>query len=171
MRDIEVKFLEEYKRTDNLCADIYEGGVSGYISAMDAVPEEERAGIVHWNDDYRALKRLRWLRNRITHDTQGSDCKKADLDMLTAFREHLMKGSDSLGVLTKRRKAKEEAERRAAERKAAERAAAKQAKQKKRAARDEDSIDSSMLKIIVAIAAAAVLITFIVAAIVKNLSH
>ena len=164
MREIEVKFLDEYKKADNLCAEKYEGGISGYIAAMDATPEAQRAGIVHWDDDYRALKRLRWLRNRITHDTEGSDCRKADLAMLSAFYGHLNKGSDSLNVLKKRQAAQKAAERKAAE-------AAKNAKADKRRARDEESIDSSLLKVILIIAAAAVAITFIVAAIVKNLSH
>lgn len=167
MRDIEVKYLDQYKKVDNLCAERYEGGVSGYIAAMDATPEAKREGIVHWNDDYRALKRLRWLRNRITHDTGESDCSNRDLASLTAFYGHLKKGSDSLSVLAKR----EAAERRAAEQKEAERRARAEAKRRKkeRSVRDEDSADAMLIKVILAIAAAAVAVTFIVAWIVKSL--
>ena len=74
MTKLETEFLEEYKRTDNL------------------------------NADYKMLKHLRWLRNRIAHDTDTQDLKSSDLDDLKTFRKRFMKSQDPLSLSVKIKK-------------------------------------------------------------------
>lgn len=101
MRNIEIKFLDEYKRVDNICADMYscKNGISAYIAQMDDTPYEDRLLVPSWDDDYKALRRLRWLRNYITHEAKASDCDEEDLNSLISFHERLLCQEDSLSFL------------------------------------------------------------------------
>lgn len=101
MRDLEIEFLEEYKRIDAICGDMYsvKNGVSEYLSQMEQVPVQEQYAIVSWTDDYKMLKHLRWLRNQIVHDPAESMCEDSDLDALKEFHSRLLKAQDPLAVL------------------------------------------------------------------------
>ncbi len=101
MRNIEMKFLDEYKRVDNICADMYscKNGISAYLAQMDDTPDEDRLLVPSWDDDYKALRRLRWLRNYITHEAKSSDCDEADLNNIISFHERILRQEDSLSLL------------------------------------------------------------------------
>ena len=60
MRNIEMKFLDEYKRVDNICADMYscKNGISAYLAQMDDTPDEDRFLVPSWDDDYKALTNI-----------------------------------------------------------------------------------------------------------------
>lgn len=101
MRDIEMRFLDEYKRLDNICGDMYscKNGVSEYLVQMEQTPERDKTRIASWDDDYRILKRLRWLRNYITHETTPSDCNEDDFETLLSFHNRILCQQDPLSLL------------------------------------------------------------------------
>ena len=82
MEAIEVAFLDEYKRLDILCGDMFScrQGISEYILQMEQTPFYKQCRIPLWNEDYRMLKRLRKLRNRIVHDLETIHCDKGDIE-------------------------------------------------------------------------------------------
>ena len=101
MNAVEVRFLEEYKSTDALCMDIYGCGISDYINAMEETSAEYRGVIGGWKDTYYSLKHLRWLRNRITHDTVATECSEKDIAAIRAFRRDLENGRDPVARANK----------------------------------------------------------------------
>lgn len=64
------EFIEEYKRLDRLCRGIYNSdkGITNYIDDMSSSSGLGAGGVVGWNDDFQNLKRLRHIRNSLTHD-------------------------------------------------------------------------------------------------------
>ena len=55
-----------------------------------------RYWIVEWNDEYRQLKHIRWLRNQIAHSAESVECSQADLDWLKGFHNRLLTQQDLL---------------------------------------------------------------------------
>lgn len=110
MLDLNVEFQEEYKRLDRLCKDYLSSteGVSEYISQMKSAPWNDRRYVSTWEDDYKQLMHVRWVRNQLAHEvgTLNSDiCTEDDLDWVQSFYNRIMNGSDPFTIL---RKAKEE---------------------------------------------------------------
>ena len=81
-----------------------QNGFSEYISMMEKSPGNRAVHIPSWNDDYKMLKHLRWLRNRIAHDTGSTELKSSDLDDLKDFRKRFLKGQDPLALSAKLKK-------------------------------------------------------------------
>ncbi|MBQ4507127.1 MAG: hypothetical protein II971_07785 [Firmicutes bacterium] len=106
MRKIESEFLDEYKGLDKIFCDAFEckNGVSEYISRMEEASETYTALIDGWKDDYKLLKHLRWLRNKISHEAGDTECGKEDLDDLKAFKKRVIRGKDPLAELAKLKK-------------------------------------------------------------------
>ena len=98
MDAIQIKLLEEYKYVDNICRDMLgtEKGVTSYIEQLDETPMTVRYWITEWNDEYRQLKHIRWLRNQIAHSTGYVDCTQSDLDWLKDFHNRLLTQQDLL---------------------------------------------------------------------------
>lgn len=98
MDAIQIEFLEEYKYVDKNCREILgtEKGVSAYIEQLDKTPVTVRYWITEWNDEYRQLKHIRWLRNQIAHSTGSVECSQADLDWLKGFYNRLLTQQDLL---------------------------------------------------------------------------
>lgn len=92
MDAIQIELLEEFKYVDAICRDMLsaEKGVSTYIEQMDATPMAVRCRIAAWDDDYRQLKHIRWLRNQIAHSTEYVECTQVDLNWLKAFHNRLL---------------------------------------------------------------------------------
>ncbi len=105
MRTVEVEFLEDYKSLDNILKDAYhsETGVSTYIETMEGCADEGSEHVKGWKDDYYLLKRLRWLRNVISHEAGNSECEDEDLDRLKDFKERVLSGEDPLVLLHKKK--------------------------------------------------------------------
>ena len=101
------KFLEEYKRLDALCKDIFgvKDGVSEYIRQMNATPLEFRV-YDDWEGCHGRLIRLRHLRNKLVHEPGAFDevyCTDRDMAWLHFFRNQLLQRADPL-VLAQRNK-------------------------------------------------------------------
>ena len=95
-------FFEEYKRLDRLCSDIYScsNGVSAYISEMERKEAQGLNRIPCWNSDYKTLKRLRWIRNKIAHDPDNNRISEPDdLRSVREYYERIVSGKDSLTLL------------------------------------------------------------------------
>lgn len=98
MDAIQIELLEEYKYVDAICRDMLgaEKGVTAYIEQLDETPVTVRYWIVEWNDEYRQLKHIRWLRNQIAHSTGSVECSQADVDWLKGFHNRLLTQQDLL---------------------------------------------------------------------------
>ena len=73
-----------------------EKGVTVYIEQLDETPMTVRYWITEWNDEYRQLKHIRWLRNQIAHSTEYVECTRSDLDWLKGFHNRLLTQQDLL---------------------------------------------------------------------------
>lgn len=103
-------FLQNYKRLDNLCKDIFqkERGISSYIEEM------ERCGylskeIAGWKNDYKNLKKYRFMRNRIVHENNVDEttlCTDADEMWLERFYERIIQRNDPLALYRQKREEK-----------------------------------------------------------------
>lgn len=98
MDAIQIELLEEYKYVDAICRDMLgaEKGVTAYIEQLDETPVTVRYWITEWNNEYRQLKHIRWLRNQIAHSTGYVDCTQSDLDWLKDFHNRLLTQQDLL---------------------------------------------------------------------------
>ena len=92
MDAVQIELLDEYKYVDAICRDMLgaEKGVTAYIEQLDETPMTVRYWITEWNDEYRQLKHIRWLRNQIAHSTESVECSQADLDWLKGFHNRLL---------------------------------------------------------------------------------
>ena len=98
MDAIQIELLEEYKYVDAICRDMLgaEKGVTAYIEQLDETPVTVRYWITEWNDEYRQLKHIRWLRNQIAHSTGNVECTQSDLEWLKGFHNRLLTQQDLL---------------------------------------------------------------------------
>ena len=98
MDNIHIELLEEYKYVDAICRDMLgtKKGVSAYIEQLDETPMTVRYWITEWNDEYRQIKHIRWLRNQIVHSTGNVECTQSDLDWLKDFHNRLLTQQDLL---------------------------------------------------------------------------
>lgn len=106
MCDLNVIFLEEFKRLDALLRDMYqsEKGVSNYIDNMKSIPPDEYRFVSNWECDLKKLIRLRHLRNQLTHDIGTLDidlCTQEDVDLLREFYDRFINICDPLALLRK----------------------------------------------------------------------
>ena len=111
-------FFEEYKHLEKLCSEVFfcRSGVSEYITQMENDSYPGSVYVPSWEADYKALKRIRWVRNRIAHDDGMCQISMPeDLAFAKAFSERILSCSDPLAQLRQAEKA--EAERRRAQKK------------------------------------------------------
>lgn len=99
-------FQEEYKRLDALCRDVFASrdGVSEYIRQMELVSYAERRYYADWETDYKQLKHLRWIRNRLAHEVGTLDenfCTDTEIEWLKKFHQSILNISDPLSVIRK----------------------------------------------------------------------
>ena len=101
LRELEMRYLDEYKRLEPICNDMFScrNGVSAYIAEMEQTPQEESGMISEWWDDYDTLKRLRRLRNHITHEPTDSGCSQEDMERLRWVYNRMLNQQDSLAIL------------------------------------------------------------------------
>ena len=100
------EFFEAYKRLDRLCSDIYgcRNGVSQYIEDMDGAFYQGRLAVPMWEQAYKTLKHLRWVRNQIAHDSgQILICDESDIQDVNDFYDDIMSGCDPLAKLRRYR--------------------------------------------------------------------
>ncbi len=104
MLTLNLEFQEEYKRLDRLCKDYLSSaeGVSEYIRQMEATPWSNRLYVFTWEDDYKQLKHVRWVRNQLAHEvgSLNSDvCTEGDLDWVQSFYNRILNGSDPFTII------------------------------------------------------------------------
>lgn len=101
MLEAEARLFDEYKRVDNICRDMYssQSGVSQYITEMELHSFRGRSTVLSWDEDYRKLKYIRWLRNQIAHNSSATDCNDEDVEWLENFHCRLLKCQDPLALL------------------------------------------------------------------------
>ena len=102
MDNLNYIFFEQFKRLDNLCADIFDShpGVTAYIDHMEATPSAA-ARVAGWPEDLRQLKHLRHIRNHLAHDSGAfleENCTQADIDWLDDFYNRIIKRSDPIAL-------------------------------------------------------------------------
>lgn len=95
MRAQDGRFLDAFKALDILCKDCLSDsrGVSAYLEEMEKASTPFPSG---WTEDYKELKRLRWLRNRIAHDENPPAAGEKDIEWLAAFRTRILQSRDPL---------------------------------------------------------------------------
>ena len=105
MRELNVDFADLYKEVDNFIKDAYssEHGVSEYLMQMETKALKGRRLLPAWDADYKELKRLRWIRNQLSHEVgYDSDItEEFDYEWLKNFRAGLYSSSDPLSLLRK----------------------------------------------------------------------
>lgn len=103
MLKTEERLFDEYKMVDNICRDMFssQSGVSQYITEMEQRSFYGCSVVASWNDDYRRLKRAKWLRNQIAHESSATDCTDKDAAWLENFHSRLLNGQDPLALLKK----------------------------------------------------------------------
>ena len=105
MRDLNIDFMDLYKRTDRFIKDAYSSseGVSGYIRAMESISIIGLRSVQGWKNDYDNLKHIRWIRNQLAHEVSyDSDiCLPSDYEWLDNFYKRLFSSSDPLSILRK----------------------------------------------------------------------
>ena len=103
MRDLNVDFMDLYKRTDRFIKDAYSSseGVSEYIRSMESCFYRGTVNIKGWKSDYDNLKHIRWIRNQLAHEVSyDSDiCSESDYEWLKDFYNRLFSSTDPLGGL------------------------------------------------------------------------
>ena len=95
-------FFEAYKKLDKLCSDMYSGqnGVSAYLADMESRSDRGRRLVAAWDEDHKRLKHVRWVRNRIAHDTGSPKLSEAaDLSFVRDFSDRILAGKDPLALL------------------------------------------------------------------------
>lgn len=98
-----MKFLQTYKRLDNLCRDMNGIGITGYLEDMERLPDGERR-VPGWKDDYLQLKHYRHLRNRIVHEVNADEedlCCAADTAWIESFYGRILGTNDPLALYHK----------------------------------------------------------------------
>lgn len=105
MRDLNIDFMDLYKSVDRFIRDAYSSseGVSEYIRQMEQNDFKGRRYVATWGADYDKLKRLRWIRNQLSHEVgYDSDiCEDADYDWLETFSHRLYSANDPLAEMNK----------------------------------------------------------------------
>lgn len=105
MRELNIEFLDLYKRVDRFIRDAYSSteGVSEYIRQMEQNDFKGRRYVAIWGADYDMLKRLRWIRNQLSHEVEyDSDiCEEADYNWLEAFMDRLYSTDDPISAMNK----------------------------------------------------------------------
>lgn len=105
MRDLNIDFMDLYKSVDRFIRDAYSStdGVSEYIRQMEQNDFKGRRYVATWGADYDRLKRLRWIRNQLSHEIgYDSDiCEYTDYDWLETFSHRLYSANDPLATINK----------------------------------------------------------------------
>ncbi len=109
MIKLNVEFIEEYKRLDNLCKQCFDSkdGVTEYISQMESEWDKGIKSVNDWQSIYKKLKHVRYIRNQLAHDSgtlNSNIVEKDDLDFVKDFYNQIIKTKDPLTLSSKAKK-------------------------------------------------------------------
>lgn len=101
---INIMFQEEYKKLDKLCKDCFSSvdGVSEYIRQLENEQYSLQKFIISWEDDYKMLKHVRWIRNQLSHEVgalQSDICTQEDLCFVINFYDKIINCTDALAQI------------------------------------------------------------------------
>lgn len=104
MIELNVQFQEKYKQLDFLCKDIFasKDGVSVYISEMELTNFQFRRYVYDWENIYKQLIHLRWIRNQLAHEVGAFNtdiCTDFDIKWLTDFYNSVLNRTDPLAIV------------------------------------------------------------------------
>lgn len=110
MNNIILEFLEAYKSLDELCKQTLSSdkGISKYIDEMN-FESQGHMRVACWEKDYKQLKKMRWIRNRLVHETnsfQENIITREDIEWLKNFRTRIMECKDPFSLLYQSRNTK-----------------------------------------------------------------
>jgi len=117
MNEKEIQLFVEFKKLDNLCKDLLssEKGVTSYIEEMENTPLSKQMLVSDFDETYKMLKHVRWVRNDIAHGNGNSECEQEDIDFVCDFYKKILSRTDPFAII---RKAENEAAKKAAKKKA-----------------------------------------------------
>ncbi|MDE6361872.1 MAG: hypothetical protein K2L53_02730, partial [Clostridia bacterium] len=102
MRELNVEFIEQYKRLDKLCKEKLNSneGVTSYIVEMETTPYETTAEISAWDATYKQIKHFRWMRNQLVHEISFDEdfCSNEDIKIIKNLYELIIKAQDPLSL-------------------------------------------------------------------------
>ena len=110
MSRLNYEFLDEYKRLDNICRDIYgetpdkKLGVTLYIEDMDAKANLGAYKVPGWANDYNRLKSIRNMRNELVHSRNSITvnlCSVEDIEFIRSFIVRMFNQTDPIAMLRK----------------------------------------------------------------------
>lgn len=105
MRELNIEFQEQYKALDKLCKDLFKSqeGVSTYIREMDVTPMRLRQKVYNWENIYKGLKHIRWMRNQLAHEISIDEdfCEVHDIEFIKRFYSDILHYKDPLAVAFK----------------------------------------------------------------------
>ena len=106
--NLNTEFLNEFKKLDKLLSEAYEDihGITAYIDEMKASDGNDISG---WNDDFKRLKTLRNIRNKLIHEVGYDEVDrvtKSDIEYIKGFYQRFLKSTDPLAQLYKKEKPK-----------------------------------------------------------------
>lgn len=115
MLELNVEFQELYKQLDSICRDIFSSkdGVTEYINEMENTEYQFRRYVYGWDEAYKQLKHLRWIRNRLSHEVGSFHCDICttdDLKALTEFYKSILNRSDPLAIVGHAKREMQEAQ-------------------------------------------------------------
>ena len=101
------EFMDAYKHLEKLYSEIYGGqyGITQYITDMEQTSSYDSRGISGWDEDLKTLKRLRYIRNKMVHDTADYDLnyEQEDIKFLKDFYQRIMNQQDPISICRKRK--------------------------------------------------------------------
>lgn len=98
-------FIDSYKHLEKLCGEIFSDskGVSAYIDEMVKTLDGSYY-VKSWDDDLKALKHYKWVRNQISHDPDCNEenmCEPGDKIWIDNFYSRIMNQEDPLSAYRK----------------------------------------------------------------------
>ena len=101
--------MDAYKHLEKLCGEIYGGqyGITQYITDMEQTSSYDSGRVSNWDEDLKTLKRLRYIRNKMVHDTAdyNFDYEQEDIEFLKNFYQRIMKQQDPISLCKVRKQA------------------------------------------------------------------
>ena len=95
-----MRFMQTYKRLDDLCRDMNGIGVTGYIEDMEKAANGSRH-VSGWKADYQRLKYYRHIRNQIAHEVDATEeelCSPEDAVWIEEFYQRILQQTDPLAI-------------------------------------------------------------------------
>ena len=102
--DINNRFYEEFKRLDKLLSYAY-GEMHGVTAYINDMKTKYGIGIIGWQEDLKKLKKLRDIRNKLSHEVGYGDIKRVsedDILFIKNFYKRVLSGTDPLSQLNKK---------------------------------------------------------------------